>query len=127
MIRYIIKFILELLWAEWQLVGILEGEARRAHEDHTVYVSCYESRWGSRFATICATRILRSGSVDSKSNRKEARESFKFSKMYMTEIRPWLNGRPHPKIPKFAIVKSGKWDFTKRLKGQTPIVVNDDE
>lgn len=127
MIRYIIRIILELLWIEWQLVGILEGDATYAYDKYVIYVSCYESRWGTRFITIKSVKFKNSGAAHDFHDRRNARKAFKFSKMYMTEIRPWLNGRPHAKIPKFAIVKSGKWDFTKRLKGQTPVVVNDDE
>jgi len=120
-IRYLIRFVLELLWWDWQLVGTFE-EKITVHSDyrdreHKVYAHCFESRWGSRRVKI---RII--GATELFHNSK-----VRATKTYQTEIYPWLKYRAHVKLPAYAIVASGKFDFLKRLKGETPVVLNDDE
>lgn len=117
------RFILELLWWDWQLVGSFEAKIKTTSAasyrtpERSVYIHCYESRWGSRRAVIRiegATTLFHGGQVRN-------------LKMYQTEIFPWLQYRTNTNIPAYAIVASGKFDFLKRLKGETPVVLNDDE
>lgn len=124
MIPHFIRFILELLWWDWQHVGSFETKFEYHHDTWEIYIHCYESRWGARKIKIRGAHFewnrtnLPGFGV---SKRVKAR------KLYQTEILPWLHGRLHNKIPSYQKVKSGKWDFLKKLKGETPIVLNDDE
>lgn len=121
MIRYLIRYVLEILWWDWQLVGTFEDmiKLRRSYlnHEHKIYIHCYESRWGSRRVSIKivdASTLFNGGKVRS-------------TAAYQTEVFPWLNRRANTKIPAYDLVASGKFDFLKRLKGETPIVLNDDE
>lgn len=124
MLRTVWIWILEHLWSEWQQVGTFQTEVEINRnswdkEKYTAFIHCFESRWGSRRATI---NIQWSGWFHGKYHAKIRR-----APLYQTEIYPWLHGRHNTKIPGFVQVKSKKWDFKKALLGETPVVLNDDE
>ena len=125
MIRYLIKIVLELLWWDFQHVGSFKTEViptgwRKDKLD--AWIHCYESRWGTRRIKIMVYRPSHPDIGNFFLTRKIRR-----AKLYQTELLPWLHGRRHDKIPSYQKVKSGKWDFLKKLKGETPVVLNDDE
>lgn len=124
MIPFIRLFLYSLFWSEWQYVGLFEQKADYSYHTYNVYLHCYESRWGKRKIKIMAIQHKTSETIMGSITIKHR---VKTSKFYQTEMVPWLKGRKHDKIPAFEMVKSGKWDFTKKLKGQTPVVLNDDE
>lgn len=128
MISYLIRIVLELLWWKYQLVGTFETEVVVVHEYNSdkkfsVFIHCFESRWGTRYTRVKIQKAPTFfGSV-----KYQLKKKVKRGKLYQTEIYPWLHGRAHDKIPSYQKVKGGKWDFLKKLKGETSIVLNDDE
>lgn len=124
MIPHIRLFLYSLFWSEWQYVGLFELKVDFYYDAWRVYLHCYESRWGRRKVKLVAAKNKTSETITATWG---LRRRVKNDKFYQTEMIPWLKGRKHDKIPAFEKVKSGKWDFTKKLKGQTPVVLNDDE
>lgn len=125
MIRYLIQIVLEFVWADWQHVGLFETKIRevsRYPDDYLVIIHCYESRWGTRHAKVFVQRRSHLDILNSLYARRVRR-----SKFYQTEILPWLRGRLHDKVPAYQQVASNRWDFLKKLKGETPVHLNDDE
>lgn len=127
MIRYLIHILVELIWWDYQLVGTFETEAivRYRYESdkkYTAHIHCFESRWGTRHTRIKIYRPSYLDILNYSLSRRVRRQ-----KLYQTEIYPWLHGRWSDKIPSFKKVEGGKWDFLKRLKGETSVVLNDDE
>ncbi len=124
MIRIIIRLILELLWWDWQHVGLFEIEFSFDYNNWKIYIHCYESRWGSRRIKIRGSYITTTKIYLLTST---ARRGTKATKLYQTELLPWLHGRAHGKIPSYQKVKGGKWDFLKKLKGEPAVILNDEE
>ena len=110
---------------EWQHVGLFEVVTRYKHSGWTTYIHCYESQHGDREIEIIGAMAMTSeAQVYDKSDFESL---IKISELYQKELYPWLKGRAHDKIPHYELVKSQKFDFTKKLKGETPIVLNDDD
>lgn len=125
MIRHLIRIVLELLWRDYQHVGVFKTDTKTLDwrkDKIEVWIHCYESRWGTRRIKIM---ICRPGYIDIL-NCFMARR-IRRAELYQTELLPWLHGRRHGKIPSYQKVKGGKWDFLKKLKGETSVVLNDDE
>lgn len=129
MLRYFIRIILELLWADWQYVGSLEGESVKmeTHDSYStesvpVKIHLFESRWGTRHARII---VQRHGMFSLFNFFHYSR--IRKNNVWQTEVYPWLRGRRIKNIPTYRKVKGGRWDFKKLLKGETPFVLNDDE
>ena len=127
MIRFLLHILAELLWWDWQLVGTFETEAivkykYEADKKYKAYIHCFESRWGTRHTRI---KIYRPTYLDI-GNYPLARR-VRRQELFQTEIYPWLHGRWNETIPTFHKVEGGTWDFLKKLKGETPVVLNDDE
>lgn len=118
------RFFRRIFFTDWQHVGLFEiNSFRYSYEDWKVYVHCFESKHGGRKIKIVGCR------PDVRGAEKYGRgfkEKFHTTKLYQTELYPWLKGRAHGKIPGYELVKSQKFDFTKKLKGQAPIILNDD-
>lgn len=128
MIRYLIHIVLELIWWEYQLVGTFETqvtflEGKFGETTHDVYIHCFESRWGTRYTRVKIRRKSEFWTANIVSLKRKVRRA----NLYQTVIYPWLHGRWSDKIPSFKKVKGGKWDFLKKLKGETSVVLNDDE
>lgn len=128
MIRYFIIIIAELIWWDWQLVGTFETDVKyKADAYHTdtfdVFIHCFESRWGTRYTRLVIQRFPSFLGITTYFLKKK----IKRAKLYQTEIYPWLKERRHDKIPSYEKVRGGKWDFMKKLKGLTAVVLNDDE
>lgn len=128
MIRYLFHIILELIWWDYQLVGTFETEViwlegKFGEKAHLAYIHCFESRWGTRYTKVKIQRKPKFWKTDIISLKRKVRRA----KLYQTEIYPWLQGRWSDKIPSFKKVEGGKWDFLKKLKGETSVVLNDDE
>ena len=132
MIRYFIRIVLELLWVDWQYVGSFEGEKINMVEDmfdtysseeyHRIQIHLFESRWGTRHARIV---VCRGGPIAIFNWQHYSR--IRKSEIWQTKVYPWLRGRRIKNIPTYQKVKGGKWDFKKLLRGETPLVLNDDE
>lgn len=126
MIRICLKVILEILWYDWQQVGVFKTEIQNNaawnRPRYDVYIHCFESRWGSRRAKIIVVRP----NMFALFNKFLVRR-VRFEDIYQTEILPWLRGRQHSKIPSYQVVRKGTWDFKKILNGESPIVINDEE
>ncbi|MHA1289140.1 MAG: hypothetical protein ACTSPB_17265 [Candidatus Thorarchaeota archaeon] len=126
MIRYIIRIVLELLWSEWVYVGSFNiGEVKWKVGSYSTYsagtiANCYESRWGTRHATITIVG-------DDGWPHWILKHKVRSMSEYQCEVKPWLRGRPHKQIPSFHQIVGRKWDFKKLLKGETPYILNDDE
>jgi len=127
MIRYLIKIVLELLWWDLQHVGTFETEIQKeigySTKKFSVFIHCFESRWGTRCSRVRIQKVPGFVGYTKHHMKRKVRRA----KLYQTEIYPWLHGRAHDKIPSYQKVKGGKWDFLKKLKGETPVVLNDDE
>lgn len=124
MIPYIRLFLLELFWHDWQYVGVFEEKLKADYHDWIVFLHCYESRWGRRKIKIIVRYNRVSEVVMGGWN---IRKFIRMGSFYQTELLPWLEGRDHNKIPSYKKIESGKWDFLKKLKGETPVMLNDDE
>ena len=98
---------------------------RFSHDSWTVYIHCFESKYGDRRIQIVGARELASEAEKYKASDFDGK--FEISKLYQTQLYPWLCGRKDAAIPGYELVKSQKFDFTKKLKGETPIILNDDE
>jgi hypothetical protein len=109
---------------DWQHVGIFEKTFRYDYDDWMLYVHCFESQRGDRRIEIVGCREERKGAEKYNSGLED---KFKITKLYQTQLYPWLCGRADAGIPGYELVKSQKFDFTKKLKGETPLVLNDDE
>lgn len=112
-------------YTEWQHVGLFEHEMRYNHEGWQTYIHCFESNYGNRKIKIVGAKAAVSKAKEYDTDDFES--IFHVSVLYQKELYPWLEGRANDKIPGFDFVKSKKFDFTKKLKGETPIVLNDDE
>ncbi len=129
MLRYLIRIVLEIVYADWQYVGSFDGEKVKM-ETHDSYANDYipvkihlfESKWGTRHAKI---KIRRHGFYVLFNWLHWSR--VRKSEIWQNQVYPWLRGRRIKDIPTYAKVKGGKWDFKKLLKGETPFVLNDDE
>lgn len=124
MIPYIRLFLLELFWHDWQYVGVFEEKLGFNYIDWIVFLHCYESRWGRRKIKIVVRYYTNTMTI--MGGRKELKK-IKTGKLYQTELLPWLKGRKHNKIPSYEKIETGRWEFLKKLKGETPVVLNDDE
>ena len=124
MLPYLRLAFYTFFWTEWQYVGLFVRKAEYEGSDYRVYLHCYESRWGKRKIKIGAYRHKYASNI---SGGPIIKNRIRTGDFYQTQMVPWLEGRNHDEIPGFEIVKSGKWDFTKKLKGETPVVLNDDE
>ena len=127
MIRFLLHILAELLWWDWQLVGTFETTAIKVQryesdKQYKAYIHCFESRWGTRYTRV---KVYRPDYPDI--GNYPLTRLVRRSELFQTEIYPWLHGRLHDKIPTFHKVESGRWDFLKKLKGETPVVLNDDE
>lgn len=124
MIPYIRLFLLEFFWHDWQYVGVFEEKIKFDYSEWIVYLHCYESKWGRR-----KIKIVGVYHVTSKTHiaGPKVRKKIKTSRLYQTELLPWLKGRDHDKIPSYKKIETGKWNFLKKLKGETPNILNDDE
>lgn len=118
------RFFRKIFFTDWQHVGLFEVKMRYEYDDWRLYIHCFESRHGNRKIKIIGCQSTKSGA---ESYGRGLAEKFKTTKLYQTELYPWLKGRVHGRIPGYELVKSQKFDFTKKLKGQTPIILNDDE
>lgn len=118
------RFFRKLFFTNWQHVGLFEYPMRFGFDDWELYIHCYESQHGDRRIEIIGCRPDASGA---KKHGNDLEEKFKITKLYQTELYPWLKGRIHGKIPGYELVKSEKFDFTQKLKGKAPIILNDDE
>ena len=110
---------------DWQHVGIFEHTMRYKHDPWQLYIHCFESQRGDRRIEIVGAKEAMNEAtlyVEDDFNGK-----FEISKLYQTQLYPWLCGRADAGIPGYELVKSQKFDFTKKLKGETPLVLNDDE
>lgn len=125
MITGIRRFFRKIFFTDWQHVGIFEVESfRYDFENWKLYIHCFESQHGDRKIEIVGAQDQQKGA---KSYTSGLGDKFRITKLYQTELYPWLCGRVHGRIPGYEIVKSQKFDFTKKLKGETPIILNDDE
>jgi len=127
MIRFLSRIVAELIWSDWQLVGTFETKAiveekYRTNQEYDAYIHCFESRWGTRYTRV---KIYRPNYPDF-GNYVLARR-VRRSQLFQTKVYPWLNGRLDDDIPSFQKVEGGKWDFLKKLKGESAVVLNDDE
>lgn len=129
MLRYIIQIILEIIWIDWQYVGSFDGEKVKmdTHDGYSpdyipVKIHLLESRWGTRHARIV---VRRHGTFAMLNWIHYSR--IRKSEIWQNQVYPWLRGRRIKNIPTYQKVKGGKWDFKKLRKGETPIVLNDDE
>ena len=113
-----------MIWTDWQHVGLFTTNFEFEHDNWNLTIHCYESRWGTRKVEIYGSYLQWSRTNLATTN---IRTRLKTTKLWQQEIYPWLKGRVHSKIPGYEFVKSQKFDFTKKLKGQAPIVLNDDE
>ena len=128
MIRFLYRILAELLWWEWQLVGTFTTKVQYrknsyTSNDFTVFIHCFESRWGTRYTRV---RIQRAPTFFGYT-KHHLKRKVRRAELYQTEIYPWINGRWSDKVPSFHKVEGGTWDFLKRLKGETSVVLNDDE
>jgi len=110
---------------DWQHVGLFEHVMRYDREEWMTYIHCFESFRGDRRIEIVGAYNLLSEAKKYKIDDFDGK--FKITKLYQTELYPWLCGRADAGIPGYELVKSQKFDFTKKLRGETPIVLNDDE
>jgi hypothetical protein len=127
-IRYLFHIILELIWWDYQLVGTFETKIKHrkssySTEEFSVFIHCFESRWGTRYSRV---RVQKKPTFFGYT-KHHLKRKIRRAELYQTEIYPWLNGRWNDKIPSFKKVEGGTWDFLKRLKGETSVVLNDDE
>lgn len=128
MIRFLLHIIAELLWWDSQLVGTFQTTVQYRQNSYTsddfnAFVHCFETRWGTRYTRVKIQKAPGPFGITKHFLKRKVRRA----KMYQTEIYPWLNGRWQEKIPTFHKVEGGKWDFLKKLKGETSVVLNDDE
>ncbi len=115
----------KFFYAEWQHVGLFEHTMRFEHEGWQTYIHCFESNHGDRKIEIVGAK---EAVTEAKAySEKDFDGKFRISKLYQTELYPWLCGRADAAIPGYELVKSQKFDFTKKLRGETPIILNDDE
>ena len=128
MIRHALRLLAELIWLDWQLVGTFQTEVKHGtsrYNTHTynAFIHCFETRWGTRFTRVRIQKARTFFGYDKRELKKKVRRA----ELYQTKIYPWKNGRWVEDIPTFHKVEGGKWDFLKKLKGETPVVLNDDE
>jgi hypothetical protein len=112
-------------YVEWQHVGLFEHTMRFSHEPWQLYIHCFESKYGDRRIEIIGAKEL--ASEAKVYDEKDFDGKFEISKLYQTELYPWICGRANAGIPGYELVKTEKFDFTKKLRGETPIILNDDE
>ena len=112
-------------YVDWVHVGIFEHMMKYSHDTWQVYIHCFESQYGDRKIKIVGAK--ESTSEAKVYSEKDFDGKFRISKLYQTELYPWLCGRADAGIPGYELVKSQKFDFTKKLRGETPIILNDDE
>lgn len=110
---------------EWQHVGLFEQTMRYKHSEWTLYIHCYESQHSDREIEIVGARALDSKAAEY--DKSEFESKFEISPLYQKELYPWLKGRENSNIPGFALVKTKKFDFTRKLRDENTIVLNDDE
>ena len=110
---------------EWQHVGLFEKDMPFAHDTWRVYIHCFESEYGERKIEIVGCKADVREAAVYEEDRFDSK--VKISSLYQTELYPWLCGRSNGRIPGFEIVKSKKFDFKKKLKGEAPIILNDNE
>ncbi len=115
----------KLFYVDWVHVGVFEHKMRFSHEPWQLYIHCFESKHGDRKIQIVGAMEAVSEAKDYKGSDFDGK--FRISKLYQTELYPWLCGRADAGIPGYELVKSQKFDFTKKLRGETPIILNDDE
>lgn len=114
----------KVFFTNWQHVGLFEYEIEYEYNTWKLYIHCFESQFGDRKIKIVGCRPARAGAEP---YGRDLARKFRTTKLYQTELYPWLKGRVHGRIPGYELVKSQKFDFTKKLKGQAPIILNDDE
>ena len=132
MIPHIWKALLSLLWFKWQHVGVIDYGTETIYykaDRYKIYVHCFESNWGYRKIKVAA--FYGDGSRECKQPKKHINplffRKFRSTKMYQTEIYPWLCGRNSKEIPSYKKIKSGKWDFVRNLKDKANIILNKSE